>query len=352
VSGRPELPVPSAQERRALVEERLDAVARLLAGRGAAGVILTSRRDFAWLTAGGLNHVVLASESGAAPVLVTRDGAVVLAPVNEAARIADEELSGLPLSVEELPWWQPEAAADVARRHLGAADILDEGEIAEELTALRQRLAPLEHERLEWLGALARQTVDDALAGCERGATEHELAAAAVEAGSRAGARLPVLLVAADERIDQYRHPLPTDHTLRHRVMLVVVVERWGMHAALTGIRELEPVSEDGGRRAAAVDELLLTMREATVPGRTLGDVLAAAQVAYAKLGFADEWRLHHQGGTIGYQGRERIATPADPAPIESGMAFSWNPSVRGQKAEETFYLDQAGRAHGVTDRQ
>jgi Xaa-Pro dipeptidase len=336
-------------ERQALVSERLELVAELLARHDADGVLLPARRDFAWLTAGGLNHVVLASETGVAPLLVTRDGAgYVLAPVNEAPRIAEEELAGLPLSVEEVPWFDASATQRRARDHI-AGRLLDAGEVEADMTALRERLTGAEHDRLEWLGSLVRRVVDEALAATDEGTTERALEAGALSGIAEAGGRCPVVLVAADERIDRYRHPLPTERRVSRRVMLVVVAERWGLHAALTGVRELTAPTADLAQRSEAVHDVLAAMRDATRPGRTLGDVLAAARERYAALGYGDEWQLHHQGGTIGYQGRERIAVPDDASVILPGMAFAWNPSIRGTKAEETFYLDAGGRPHLVT---
>ena len=58
---------------------------------------------------------------------------------------------------------------------------------------------------------------------------------------------------------------------------------------------------------------------------------------AYDRAGMGEEWSLHHQGGSIGYQAREQIATPNDSTPIVPGMAFAWNPSTVGFKREEFF---------------
>jgi antitoxin VapB len=58
---------------------------------------------------------------------------------------------------------------------------------------------------------------------------------------------------------------------------------------------------------------------------------------AYRAVGFADEWRLHHQGGSLGYRTRERIATPGDATPIVAGQSYGWNPSIAGAKAEDAI---------------
>jgi Xaa-Pro aminopeptidase len=181
----------------------------------------------------------------------------------------------------------------------------------------------------------------------EPGQTEHDLAARLV--GRLAGVRSPVVLVAADDRIARYRHPLPVGAPIGRRVMLVLVAERWGLHAAVTRFRDLEPPSADLQARIHAVADVERAFHEATVAGATLGDVFAAGQAAYAEAGFPDEWRDHHQGGTIAYQGRESIATPGNPTRLEPGMAFAWNPSIAGAKAEDTFILESDGTRRVVT---
>ena len=80
-----------------------------------------------------------------------------------------------------------------------------------------------------------------------------------------------------------------------------------------------------------------------TRPGTTAGEVLAAAQRAYARVGFPDEWRLHHQGGAIGYQPREYNAFPGSPEVILANQAFAWNPSICGTKSEDTILAGPAG---------
>jgi antitoxin VapB len=186
-----------------------------------------------------------------------------------------------------------------------------------------------------------------ALDALEPGATEDHLAADLL--ARLPGLRAPVVLVAADERIERYRHPLPVGAPIRRRVMLVLVAERWGLNVAITRFRELEPPSDGLRARIGAVEEVEQAFHEATRAGATLGDVFAAGQRAYAAAGYPEEWRDHHQGGTIAYQGRETIATPDDATPIVAGMAFAWNPSIRGAKAEDTFVLEPGDRRRVVT---
>lgn len=325
---------------------RLARVREVLARRGTRAAFLETRRNFAWLTAGGSNHVVTGSETGVAGIFVTPGEAIVVTSRIEGDRIATEETGDLGWNVEEVDWWLDDGPFEAARR-LAGGEVARDADLEADLVPLRSRLSPLDQERLAELGGLATRAVETVLAGARPGMAENDLAAALAE--SLPGARTPVVLVAADERIPRFRHPIPTEATIRGRVMLVIVAERWGLNAAVTRFREWDEPGDELSRRFEAVRQVERAMHEATVPGATLGDVIAAAQAAYGRVGHPDAWREHHQGGTIAYQGRERVGVPGDATRIEAGMAFAWNPSIAGVKVEDTFILDEDGSRRLVT---
>ena len=335
----PEPPAPDAA-RAALVATRLELVRRATAGLGGRAALLESRRDVAWVTSGAALHVVQGGDTVAAPLLVTAADAVVLAPNNEVARVAEEEVGGLPVRLEVTPWYEPHGARQAATRLAGGDGFVDGAGLGDALQVDRQRLDPLEQERLRWLGRVARAALDGAAATIHAGRTESEVAAALTTPLVAAGVRVPVVLAGADARM-RYRHPLPTLTPIRDRLVLVLVAERWGLHVAGTRMAWL---GGDGRTHPADVQALrvLGAMRAATRPGATLGDLLQTAVTAYRAEGLEDEGTNHHQGGTIGYGPRERVATPGDPTVLEAGMAVAWNPSVPGGKAEATLLVGEA----------
>lgn len=337
--------------RRRHSQARVDAIRALLERDGNGAVLLSSRANVAWATAGGQHHIVTSSETGVGALLITGRAAWFLAPNIERARLADEELAGLDLEVVEFDWWQEGGLEGTAGRLLGdggaARRILDDAALEPDLLALRSRLDPLDQERLAQLGRVAVGAVDDALAAADVGMREDELAAALL--GRLAGARTPVVLVAADERIPRYRHPLPSSLPVRRRVMLVLVAEAWGLHVAVTRFRCWQDEPPDLAARWEAVGAVQRAMTEASVPGATLGQVFEVAQRVYAEHGHPDAWREHHQGGTIAYRGRERVAVPGDPTRIEAGMALAWNPSIAGVKVEDTVIVQADGTHRVVT---
>jgi Xaa-Pro dipeptidase len=340
-------PVSKAEARVAEVQRRLDATRTILRAHGANGAVFRTRRNFAWLTAGGQNHVLLSTEVGVAALHMTMNDAWIETPINEAARIRDEEVRGLPIEVQSIPWYEERALGRVPWPV--AAGTLTDWDLEPDLWLVRSRLSPFDHQHLAWLGQRTIEALEQALGAVHAGQSEDELAADAIRILAEVGIRAPVVLVAADERIERYRHPLPGATAIQGRVMLVLVAERGGLHVAATRFRELEPASDERRRRVAATSDVERAMHEATVPGATLGDVFDAARRAYAAAGFADELGLHHQGGLIGYQGRERIAAGGDTTRIEPGMAFAWNPSITGAKAENTFILEEDGTRRILT---
>src|SRR3954454_15785038 len=333
--------------RQSIVEERLESLRALVRSKGADAALLSSRANVSWVTAGGQHHIVMAAETGVAGLLVTGDRAWLVAPSIETARLAAEEVPDLGIEVVPVPWWEATGMADAVGRLTSGGLVLDDIDLAPDLRAMRSVLGASDQDRLAALGQVAERAVSDALAGIEPGQTEDALAASLV--GRLVGVRAPVVLVAADDRITRYRHPLPSGSAIRRRVMLVLVAEAWGLHVAVTRFREFEEPAADLARRTQAVAGVHRAMIDATTVGATLGDVFATAQAAYAEAGVPDEWQDHHQGGTIAYQGREVVAVPGDATRIEPGMAFAWNPSIAGAKAEDTFVLTVDGQRRFVT---
>jgi len=336
----------SVAQRRAQVGDRLTTIRGWLGERSSGAALLTTRANVAWATAGVRAHIVTATEAGVAGLLVTAGDAWLLTSNIEATRFRDEELDGLDIEVVPFDWWA-EAGMDVAADRLTTGTILDDTDLERDLLPARSLLSAADAARMTALGRVARDAVEAALAALEPGMTEDALAADL--AGRLAGVRTPVVLVAADERIARYRHPLPGPARIERRVMLVLVAEVWGLHVAVTRFRELAVPPQDLADRIAAVVEVQRAMTDATVSGATFGDVVAAAQRAYAAAGFPEEWRDHHQGGSIAYRPRELVATPGDPTPIRAGMAFAWNPSIAGTKVEDTLILGDDGRCVAVT---
>jgi len=314
---------------------------------GLGAVLLRRPANFAWYTGGADNRVDHSDPLGVATVLVTPGTEYVVADNIEAPRMREEETPSL--EVVEHPWHE-EAAPLYRELSDGAplaADFPLQGarDVLEEITPLRYVLDEEAVELYKRAGAETSAAMEQTVASLSADTTEDEAAANLTSACRRRGLKTPVVLVAADERIAAYRHPIPHGTPIQRRAMLVVCAEKDGLYVSLTRIVHLvEEPDEDFERRQVACEEILHRMREeATRTGHSLADAFAYCKRFYAEAGFPDEWRLHHQGGMAGYAAREVIATLETRQAIEVGQAFAWNPSITGAKAEETFVLTEDG---------
>ena len=329
----------SREDRRQRLRETMDRL-------GLEVVLLRRPANFAHYTGGADNRVDHSDPLGVATLLVTLEAEYIVADNIEAPRMREEETPNF--DVVEHPWY--EGAAPLYRELSGdaplGADFPMEGlrDVSEDVAPLRYVLDAEAIETYRRAGAETSAAMGEAAASLSPGMTEYEAAANLVAACRKRGLIIPVVLVAADDRISSYRHPIPRGVALRRRAMLVVCAELGGLYVSLTRIVHFGESDEDFERRQGACDEILHRMREeATRPGRTLADAFEDCKRFYAEVGFPDEWRLHHQGGMAGYAAREIVAGPGTLQEIQVGQAFAWNPSITGAKAEETFVLTGNG---------
>lgn len=321
----------------------------MLAAENLGGVLLSSQHNFAWLTAGGTSGVDTSREQGACALLVRADGrCFVLASRIEMARVLGEELAGTDFEPVEFAWEEekssPTFLADRAHALLesGAALGADlplgpRAKIIEGAIALcRYQLAAPEVVRFRQLGRDAGEAVGNLSKSLAPGETEREVARRASDALAARGILPVVLLVAADSRLQQFRHPLPTGLRWERVLMVVVCARRDGLIASLTRIICAGAVPDELRRRTLAAARVNARLLSATRPGASGSELYATATRAYAEEGFAGEERLHHQGGACGYRTRDWVAHPASSEVVQVSQAFAWNPSITGTKVEET----------------
>ena len=125
--------------------------------------------------------------------------------------------------------------------------------------------------------------------------------------------------------------------------MLVACVRRHGLHVSLTRIVHFGSVPEELKDKHAACAMVDASFIFFSRPGEPCSEIFRRAKRIYQKTGYADQWRLHHQGGIIGYAPREVKATPDLPFPLKRHMALAWNPSITGTKSEDTILIDDDG---------
>ncbi len=329
------------------IHHKLNRVRALLAERQHDAVLIKRICNFAWLTDGAASYVGIAADVGAAMLLVTPDAQYVLTTNIEAARLAAEEpLADLGFILRAAPWHA--AAAQTAALTAGlrlAADAPHPGaaDLGDAFNRLRLQLTPAEGERFRAVGRACGRAMAAAAHSLRPGMTEHEIAGLLSEHTYAQGVTPIVVLIAADERIFRFRHPLPTGKRLEKYAMLVLCGRAHGLVASVTRLVHFGPLSEELRRKQAACAQVDAVFISRTRPGARVAEIFQAAVEAYATAGFDAEWQQHHQGGAAGYQAREYLATPDSAEVVHVGQAFAWNPSIAGVKSEDTILVGAAG---------
>jgi len=310
------------------------------------GVLLSRRDNYAWVTGGRRNQVVQNQESGTAALLITPHEDYLIADAIDAQRIFDEE-TGFPVIMMVRPWFDPQETFIASL--IGVQKIVSDNGIAgtenvqDSLIDLRLALNPKEEAAYLVLGKKCAQLVEETCMEICPGWTENRAARLLQSKCVQAGISPDCVLAGSDERIDKYRHPMPTGNTINERFMLVLGGEQNGLNISLTRMVYFGDVPAEIRNKYECIQKIFAEMQEMTLEGTSYRDFFRNLQGLYAKAGYPGEWNRHHQGGPTGYACREKIITPDTQGKISVHQAFAWNPSITGAKCEETTLLTQDG---------
>ncbi|MEA3311900.1 MAG: M24 family metallopeptidase [candidate division WOR-3 bacterium] len=280
--------------------------------------------NFAWLTGGGDNTVAIGEGVGWLEIEAKK--VRVHSSQIEASRFVEEEATGL--EIVSHPWYT-------------APRMQRPNDLDHDLTKLRLVLSSDEQRRLRSLGRDAARALEGVMRAARPDWTERALASHIAAMLYEREIQPIVLLTAGEERMFQYRHPLPKDYLLNGAAMGVVCGRRGGLVINLTRIRVWNQP------RVFSLYEKVLYMEakalDASVPGARLGEVVEAIKKAYRKIGRLEAFEEHHQGGIAGYRPREILGVPGEKTQLAIGMCLAWNPSLPGAKVEDTFLLTEEG---------
>jgi Xaa-Pro aminopeptidase len=331
------------------VREKERRVREFMFSEGYGAVLLKRQANFSWMTGGGLNLVGITTELGATSLLITPERKYAICNNIEAPRMIEEEgLEEQGFTIQSYPWHE-EKETSIVRELVGgdrlASDVAFPGAdaVTEKIARLRYSLTPEEVGRYQWLGEHVSLSLEETLMGTRRGEKESEVV-------GRLCRRLwedridPVtLMAAADERISRFRHPIPMENPIARFLMLSVNARKWGLIVSLTRFVHFGSLPGDLREKYLANVFIDCTFMAETRPSVPAREVLERGLEAYRKKGYPEEWRLHHQGGSIGYTGRDYRAHLQTPDIVAVNQAFTWNPSITGTKSEDTILAAKTG---------
>jgi len=312
-------------------------------------VLFRKQSNFAWLTGGGRNCVGIATELGAASILITHDSQYVICNAIEAPRMAAEEnVEELDYAIRSFPWYQDKEmaiAVEVTGSNRIGCDVPFGSLpiIGADIAPLRWELTHWEVDRYRQVGFMTSQAIEDAAKTILPGDKECEIVGRLAALLWENGLDYITTFCAADERISQFRHPIATDKPIEKRAMLCVNARKWGLIVSLTRFVQFGPVPEDIRRRYDANVHVDCVMMANTVPGQAVINAFKKGLEAYKEHGFEKEYELHHQGGSIGYEGRDYKVNFETDIMVRENQGFTWNPSITGTKSEDTMLATSHG---------
>lgn len=331
------------------IKEKERRVREFLQAHGLRGVLLKRQANFSWLTCGGVNAVGIATDLGGTSLLVTENAKYLLSNNIEAPRMIQEEgVEKLGFTVKTHSWYE-DLEAPILRSLVGkglvACDVFvpDTRLMAEEIARLRYSLTPGEVERYRWLGERASLAVEKTAMDTRRGEKESEVVGRLCRELWKDRIEPVGLMVAADDRIRRFRHPIPTEREVDRFLMVSVNARKGGLIVCLTRFVHFGRVPATLQKQYETNVVVDCTFMAHTRPGTPAREVLQRGLDAYREQGVPDEWKLHHQGGPIGYQPRDYRVHPGTPAIIQAHQAFTWNPTITGTKSEDTILATATG---------
>lgn len=326
--------------------EKQNQIKIFLAKHDLEALLLRRVSSFAWATCGAASFINRASTEGTGSLLLTPKANYLITTNIEAVRMQKEEqLAEQGWTFVVHPWHSSIDPVDELAKglklgadgyYLGAEDV------SYELSRLRINLGPQEGRRFRKLGQLCAEAMNETMHLIQPGQTEYEIAGLLSGAVEKRGVQGIVILIATDERIYNFRHPLPTAKKLDRYAMVVLCGRQNGLVCSLSRLVHFGPLPSVLKQKIEATARIDATFIHSTRPGRTVGSVFQEALRTYTETGYSDEWQLHHQGGPAGYEPREFIAGPDSPEIVQAGQAYAWNPSITGCKSEDTILVGQA----------
>ncbi len=312
------------------------------------GILFSTREFFSWITGGSVDYIIETTEIGVVDLLITREGKYCIASKIERFRIMEEELAGLDYEVLEFNWWESDNKSIVAEvmhgKRFGADTDFPGGiNVYEELKPLRYSLRPEEVERFRKSSFECAVALEETCRSIRVGMTEFEICGTLMKNAMDFGIEPAVALVASDERISKYRHPIPKGKKIEKYVLVVICGRREGLITSCSRFVHFgEPPAEirEKHSKIIRVDAEYITN---TIPGRKVSDVFKFAMNKYKEIGYEDQWQFLHQGGPAGYSIRDYHGTPCVEGSVMPNQAFAWNPSVPGTKSEDTIIATENG---------
>jgi antitoxin VapB len=311
--------------------------------KGLESIVLRRNPNLAWAIAGRA-HVPTTIDAACFDLIITQEGATAITNVVEAPRLIAEELPS-EITVKAIKWSegrdpQLPIGAKIGSDQPGA----DRIDLGTEIEIIRASLIESDVARYKEICTDAAIALGNAMKQVVSSDREIDVAGLITHALWQADLEIAFLGVAGQDRVNKFRHPLPTSAVVGNRVSASICAKRKGLIASVTRIVSFEPISDVMAKDYEAIFKVEAAMLDATVVGKPFSDPVNAAIAAYPANGFdSDEWTKHHQGGPTGFLPRDWPANTGSARLIANNQPIAWNPTGKGFKAEDTIIATNSG---------
>jgi len=331
------------------IKEKERRVREFLRSKGLKALLLKRQANFSWITCGGLNLVGIATEMGATSLLITESSKFVITNNIEAPRMIEEEgLEKQGFVIKTFPWFEDQEGS-IVKELLGEGPLGSDGPfpnaqmMAEDIARLRYSFTPDEKKRYRWLGEKVSLALEKTLMKTKKGEKESEVVGRLCSEIWKDRIDPITLMGAADDRVTNFRHPIPTEKKIKKYLMVSICARKWGLIVSLTRFVYFGRLPKELRKKYKANVFIDCTFMAHSRPGVPAREVFQKGIDAYREKGYPDEWKLHHPGGSIGYTGRDYRVSSKTPDMIQENQAFTWNPSITGTKSEDTILATSKG---------
>ncbi|HER25373.1 MAG TPA: peptidase M24 [Candidatus Atribacteria bacterium] len=331
------------------VNEKKKRIRNLMSKLNLDAILLRKHCNFSWLTCGGINYVSIATEMGSASLLITGNEEYVICNNIEAERIEKEEkLSEQGYQIKSFKWYEDREGKMVEEITQGGkvgcdGDFSRTINISNDLNPLRYSLTSWEVERYKEVGYLTSKAIEETAETIIPGNKECEIVGRLAERLWYDRLDYITTFCAADERISYFRHPIASEKKINKRAMLCVNARKWGLIISLTRFVQFGKVPDELRKKYDANVYIDCVLMANTIPGKPVVEAFEKGIEAYKEVGYPEEYQLHHQGGAIGYNGRDYKVNFQTKEVVQENQGFTWNPSITGSKSEDTMLATSDG---------
>ena len=330
------------------IKEKEEKLINFMNIKGLDGVIISKANNWSWVTGGRDARIVYSKEANLVDLVITNDLQKYCISTNvEAPRLEKEDLNNLDYKIISFPWYDYSEKLKIVKSLIEgkkfASDTAIEGAISldSDFDKLRYSLTKNELKKYRLLGEWCRDAVESTTKEIEPGMTEQAISGIIVGKLGKKGIFCDVIMAAADERIFDFRHPLTADKKINKYVMILICASKWGLVLAMTRLVHFGKLPEELEIKIRKVTEIDAKLIANTRPDKVMKDFDKIIPQAYKDAGYPDMWKMHYQGGPIGYGDREYEWEPNSEMGFYNNQAIAWNPTITGTKSEDTFlYVD------------